>query len=131
MKNFLILCALVSSFTVANAQSKNDPTYSIHNYKQPNKAAEAPLIKKEGVDNEVYVAEENVANRNYKASDRTLEHNGAAMPAAPVETRTNSLASNGNYKSAFGKNKGSEPSKEQNNYSAPVVKIKEHKSKNN
>src|SRR4051812_26489825 len=105
MKNALVLIAIFGSFSLANGQSKNDPTYSVHNYKQPNKAEEAKLIKKEGTDNESYELEKDVNVRNYKVFNTGTQPTGAAVVAVPVETNTNQLVSNGNYKSNFGKNK--------------------------
>jgi hypothetical protein len=54
MKRILVLTFLISAGTVAFAQKeaktgKNDPTYSVHNYKHPNKAAWAAKNKKEGI----------------------------------------------------------------------------------
>ncbi len=47
MKHIAKIAAVVlgiSAATVANAQSSNDPSYSIHNYKHPNKAAKMKAI---------------------------------------------------------------------------------------
>src|SRR6478735_1348238 len=48
MKNTFKIWATVlgiSAFTVAGAQNVSDPTYSVHNYKHPNKAAKMKAIQ--------------------------------------------------------------------------------------
>jgi hypothetical protein len=52
MKRVLVLALFISASSFAFAQSKvgkNDPTYSVHNYKHPNKAAWAAKNKSEQV----------------------------------------------------------------------------------
>ena len=49
MKHILLVSALFLAGTIAFGQSKvdNDPSYSVHNYKHPNKAAYAKKHKKD------------------------------------------------------------------------------------
>lgn len=103
MKNSIILLILFGAISFATAQSKYDPSYSMNNYKHPNKAAEAKLVKKEGVDSESYATEKNTQSRNYKAQGNAEEQSGASMIVLPVEKNVNAVASSGNYKSAFGR----------------------------
>lgn len=63
----------MAAFTVAGAQNISDPTYSIHNYKHPNKAAQMKAI--EDAKPEIYLEQSNkreqadnglTASANYK-----------------------------------------------------------------
>ena len=102
MKKLLILSASMVMTSWAFAQSKYDPTYSIHNYKQPNKAAEAAQM----MDNSQtlpYKNEVATDERNYKAQDNKQNTGGAVAATVPVEVNVNNVFSNQNYKSSFGK----------------------------
>jgi hypothetical protein len=59
MKNVVKLAGLVfgiAAATLANAQNSSDPSYSIHNYKHPNKAAKMKAI--EDAKPEAYLVED-------------------------------------------------------------------------
>ena len=86
-----------------NAQSLNDPTYSIRNYKHLNKAILAHKYNNEGVDNVGYRNEENLEMRNYKLQFKEGEQSGASFIASTVESSLDPLISYGNYKTHFGK----------------------------
>lgn len=76
MKNTIKIWATVlgmAAFTVAGAQNISDPTYSVHNYKHPNKAAKMKAI--EDAKPEIYLEQSNkreqadnglTASSNYK-----------------------------------------------------------------
>ncbi len=102
MKKLLILAASMAITSWAMAQSKYDPTYSIHNYKQPNKATEAAKMMDNSL-NFPYKNEVATDERNYKAQQSKINTGGAVATTLPVEVNVNNVFSNQNYKSAFGK----------------------------
>jgi len=76
MKNTFKIWATVlgiSAFSIAGAQTNSDPTYSVHNYKHPNKAAKMKAIQ--DAKPEIYLEQTNkkaqadnglTASANYK-----------------------------------------------------------------
>ncbi|MBD0260746.1 MAG: hypothetical protein ICV83_33930 [Cytophagales bacterium] len=113
MKAFAILTAglLGLGALTANAQSAparqaSDPTYSRHNYKQPQKAAAARAEDTQTLSASTVAGVEQVSNpvatrRNYKLHDRNRKRTDAVLilPGKPVErTNTNPLDSKDNYK---------------------------------
>jgi len=92
MKHVLVLTLFIAAGTVAFAQEKskvgkNDPTYSVHNYKHPNKAAWAAKNKKEGttLDNTT-VADNSDYKHGYSRKSRkkavAFPHKGNGYPAS-------------------------------------------------
>ncbi len=124
MKSVLVILAIISTLSIAKGQSKYDPTYSINNYKQPNKAEVAKDLKNEGVESEGYINESNTnaSHRNYKVFKHDDSPSGAVVATAPADNNRNALASRGHYKSAFGKSSAKKSSGEENAEDQPVVK---------
>ena len=102
MKKLLILSASMIMTSWVFAQSKNDPTYSIHNYKQPNKATEAAQMMN---NSQAFTYKNEVATdkRNYKNQQNKENSGGVLIATVPVEVNVNNVFSNQNYKSSFGK----------------------------
>jgi hypothetical protein len=112
MKAFAILTAglLGLGALTANAQSAPsrqaaDPTYSRHNYKQPQKAAAARAEDTQTLSASTIAGVEQVSNpvatrRNYKVQDRNRKRTDAVLilPGRRVERTTNPLDSKDNYK---------------------------------
>jgi hypothetical protein len=112
MKAFAILTAglLGLGALTANAQSAparqaSDPTYSRHNYKQPQKAAAARAEDTQTLSASTVAGVEQVSNpvatrRNYKIQDRNRKRADAVLilPGKPVERTNNPLDSKDNYK---------------------------------
>jgi hypothetical protein len=106
MKKYLILAAAVSFGTLAHAQSipKNDPGYSINNYKHPNKAREARKVQ--NTDQKVVGTYRQIDEKhqptNYKAQNQPahLENNVLlAAPGGNIERGVlNPLQATGHYK---------------------------------
>jgi hypothetical protein len=109
-----VVFALVAT-QVANAQRvmKNDPSYSVNNYKHPNKAALAkkqqdaqPVVYVEEIKDENAQAEDNslTASANYKnmsaSKAKTKKFRQTDEPSFHVAPRV-SASSYGNYKSQF------------------------------
>ena len=115
MKNILIISAIVfaTSYNVfAQDNHKYDPTYSIHNYKHPNKAKVAKeRIKYDTSGTYVYVAPAEIErNRNYKQQNNLGKsystgvrraYKGEAIPSKKEPVNQNSVFSNRNYKRQF------------------------------
>lgn len=115
MKTILIIAALVVSMgqsAFAQDEHKYDPTYSIHNYKHPNKAREAKQkIKFEKSESYMYVNPSEIeSNRNYKQQNNLGKSNPVIIRRVYKEELTadkkqpinqNSVFSNRNYKRQF------------------------------
>jgi hypothetical protein len=109
---YIILFFLALTAHTMQAQSpvvfkyKYDPSYSVHNYKHPNKAALAkkheldPLITLE-YNRPTVVLDK--AHRNYKVQRGPIQRqpSGAAIPVTPQKERVNSMNSPANYKHPF------------------------------
>lgn len=101
----------ISAATLAFAQSNvNDPTYSSHNYKHPNKAAKAKAIedaKPTLFIQEVKQGEQRPdnslsASANYKGiSAEKANYKQFSVSDAPVTIPFSIAPSNGNYKQQF------------------------------
>ena len=90
MKRILIMSFLMVSAHVAFCQQegKNDPTYSVNNYKHPNKAAYA---REHNLDNSIMLETATVSlSANYKQPYNKIETNVTALPAKRVEKSTKS-----------------------------------------
>ncbi len=112
MKAFAILTAgllglgaLTASAQSAPSRQASDPTYSRHNYKQPQKAAAARAEDTQTMSVSTVAGVEQVANpvatrRNYKLHDRNRKRTDAVLilPGKPVERTNNPLESKDNYK---------------------------------
>jgi hypothetical protein len=101
MKHTLILTLLLGcgfSGWSQNDKRINDPTYSVHNYKHPNKAAYA---KKYNLDNSTFLETSPVAsNNNYKQP-----HNKPSVKSSGVgiqSTKPSRDKRNQSYKHPFG-----------------------------
>ena len=108
---YLIIIFLLAVVGSANAQSpvvfkyKNNPTYSIHNYKHP---AHAELAKKYNLDRIIVldyipaVPRIGQLNGNYKrqATSSQQQVSGAIVPT-PKEKQVNGVNSPANYKRQF------------------------------
>jgi hypothetical protein len=100
MKHLLIMIFLIAcgfSGMSQNSRPINDPTYSVHNYKHPNKAAYA---RKHNLDKSTFLETSTVAsNDNYKQP-----HNKRSVVSskAVVETTRVSAKKNQSYKHPFG-----------------------------
>lgn len=91
-----------------NAQDKktHDPSYSVHNYKHPNKAK---IAKEKNLDDLNYVQYNEPTKENYKArhnykqqnNKRKSNNEGAIVNTKKVEKNTNSVFSKNNYKRQF------------------------------
>lgn len=115
MKTIVIITAFIAYFSLnvaAQDDHKYDPTYSIHNYKHPNKAREAQQkIKYEKSESYYYVIPSEVEiNRNYKQQNNLSKvntkgikrfYNGEIIPAKREPKNVNSVFSNRNYKRQF------------------------------
>jgi hypothetical protein len=111
MKNqaLVLVGILFLAVHTAQAQSpvefkyKSNPAYSVHNYKQPDKAALARKYNLDGLKTFNYV-EANAANdlnqRNYKAQAASTEPRttGAIIPTTTRKEPRNSIDSPANYK---------------------------------
>ncbi len=109
---FLTIIFLLAMIGSANAQSpvvfkyKNNPTYSIHNYKHP---AHAELAKKYNLDRIIVleyipaVPRIGQINGNYKrqATHSQQQVSGGIIPTAPAEKQINGVNSPANYKRQF------------------------------
>jgi hypothetical protein len=109
---YLIIVFLLAAVSSANAQSpvvfkyKNNPTYSIHNYKQP---AHAEVAKKYNLERTIVLdyipvlPQVDKTNRNYKAhAGRSPKQvSGGNLPATPKKKQVNSVFAPGNYKRQF------------------------------
>ena len=98
MKSVLTTLSLIilgGSIALGQNNVKNDPSYSVHNYKHPNKAAYA---KKHKVDNSsAVVVNVDRQNDNYKQSFRKQE----PTEKTAVRTRTKDKK-NRSYKHPYG-----------------------------
>jgi hypothetical protein len=101
MKNILILCFLTLLIKHSFAQHFKDPSYSVHNYKHPNKAAEAREKNYDHLQHFEYANEETPSHRNYKAQNHPVTGGGGILPTAPTEKNINSIHSRRNYKRQF------------------------------
>jgi hypothetical protein len=128
MKKLIITLGLVSFGSLIMAQT-NDPSYSIHNYKHPNKAKEAMKAMEES--NTVsYINEQDVQDRNYKNSVCIANQSGALVATDAIEVNINSVYATSNYKNQFSRRnqaKNIDQSSEQN---SPVVCNKPNKRHN-
>lgn len=103
MKKLIILIAVMYMSILVNAQSKNDPSYSAHNYKHPNKAEYA---KEHNLDKNLKLnyerGDRNLSVQNYKRQDVGAEkQSGATVPITKIENNRNGFNSKRNYKSQF------------------------------
>lgn len=109
---FIILVFLVLVAHTMKAQSpvvfkyKYDPSYSVHNYKHPNKAALASKYKLDPMVKLEYIKATPVmdkAQRNYKAQGRPIQIqlSGAVIPVTHRKDGVNSMHSPANYKHPF------------------------------
>lgn len=104
MKNLIFATAILFMGSLANAQSsKHDPTYSIHNYKHPNKATEAAKIGQNKTCTP-YLMAENLESRNYKSQITTEINTTSLAETIPTENAGQAFSFH-NYKSQFGKSK--------------------------
>ena len=90
MKRILMMSFLMVSAHVALCQQegKNDPTYSVNNYKHPNKAAYA---REHNLNNSIMLETATVSlSANYKQPYNKIEANATALPARRVEKSTKS-----------------------------------------
>jgi hypothetical protein len=101
MKRILILTFLLGcgfSGICQNSKRINDPTYSTHNYKHPNKAAYA---KEHNLDNSAFLETASVAsNDNYKQphNKRIVKSSGVGIQSTkPLRDKRNQ-----SYKHPFG-----------------------------
>jgi hypothetical protein len=99
------LSALTASAQPAPARQASDPTYSRHNYKQPQKAAAARAEDTQTLSASTVAGVDHVANpvatrRNYKLQDRNRKRTDAVLilPGKPAERTSNPLDSKANYK---------------------------------
>jgi hypothetical protein len=104
MKHLAAIFILVLGMTI-KLQAQNDPSYSVHNYKHPNKAAYA---KKHNLDKLNYFEYKNESKldnskRNYKDQRNVGNEStsGAVITTAPVEKNPNGFFSKRNYKHQF------------------------------
>ncbi|MES2734057.1 MAG: hypothetical protein V4714_20080 [Bacteroidota bacterium] len=107
---YLLTGILFITVYTAHAQSpksfkfKSNPAYSVHNYKQPDKAALAKKYNLERLQTFTYVEATpaaEVVNRNYKAQAATTNVSPASGAVIPTSTRKqsrNGLDSPANYK---------------------------------
>ena len=64
MKQLLVLSLMIATGHIVLGQHENDPSYSVHNYKHPNKAAYA---KEHKLDNSIVITSSSrKSNDNYK-----------------------------------------------------------------
>jgi hypothetical protein len=102
MKNIFVISALLLTLHVTQAQHKNDPTYSVHNYKHLNKATEASENGYEELQHFNYADVKNTAGANYKAQN--IQHvttSSGTLPTTPTEKNVNGIHARGNYKRQF------------------------------
>lgn len=113
MKAIMITAVLALVAMAAHAQRANDPTYSVHNYKQPNKAnymkkqADArPVVYLEEVKEEGETQQDNSlsSSANYKGMHPSEAKTKKFVASDAPSARPYHLApaSNGNYKQQFG-----------------------------
>ncbi len=90
MKKITLIFALVATFQIAFGQdrSKHDPTYSMHNYKHPNKAAHA-MKDKSKKRNQLEKVSVSVAE-NYKQPTTKKVKNVASIEARKEIRKDNS-----------------------------------------
>lgn len=111
MKNltFVLVGILFLAVYTAQAQSpvefkyKSNPAYSVHNYKQPDKAALARKYNLDGLNTFNYLevnASNDLTQRNYKAQATSAEPRttGAVIPVTTRKEPRNSIDSPANYK---------------------------------
>ncbi|MBC7390224.1 MAG: hypothetical protein H7329_13490 [Opitutaceae bacterium] len=108
---FLVLvCLTWLSYQSYSQSTQNDPSYSVHNYKHPNKAARAKEIQ----DSKPVVYLEEIREEDQKESNSlTMDPNYKTMSptkskikkyrvvAAPCSQPVNTVSNNGNYKQQF------------------------------
>jgi len=83
--SFLMVSAHVA---FCQQEVKNDPTYSVNNYKHPNKAAYA---REHNLDNSIFLTTSTASlTSNYKQPYNKVETNATAIPAKRVEKSTKS-----------------------------------------
>jgi hypothetical protein len=85
---------------------KYDPSYSVHNYKHPNKAALASKYKLDPAITFKYIKVTPIADnaqRNYKNQGVRIQRqlSGAVIPVTPYKEKFNSMDSPANYKHPF------------------------------
>ena len=109
LQAFIVVLFLVFTAHTMQAQSpvvfkyKYDPSYSVHNYKHPNKAA---IAKKHQLDPLITIEYSrprpamDKVQRNYKAQGAPIQRqpSGAVIPVAPYKEKFNSMNSPANYK---------------------------------
>src|SRR6187399_1886384 len=95
---FILFLVLIQFGNAAMAQKRRDPSYSVHNYKHPNKAAEAKAEGYDDLQKLDYTDVKGTTHRNYKAQNQSPAQEGAVVPQQPVEKAKNSVFSRRNYK---------------------------------
>ena len=109
MKNVVKLAGLVfgiAAATLANAQNSSDPSYSIHNYKHPNKAAKMKAV--EDAKPKAYAVEDQAdtpkqeyamtASGNYKGMNASKSKSRKFSASSPS---TDNGGASANYKQQF------------------------------
>lgn len=100
MKLFLTAAVAFCIMHTANAQS-NDPTYSVHNYKHPNKAQVAKALDLDKQLHLPYVepsADNSSANYKAQAKPVGISQHGALIPSQGIEKNVNAMENPRNYK---------------------------------
>ena len=98
----LLIFGILLLFTVSTtAQRHRDQSYSVHNYKHPNKAAEAASNDYDHLNKFSYKEAKGTRHRNYKAQNHPPVQEGGIVPQEPIEKPTNSVFSKRNYKRQF------------------------------
>lgn len=103
MKKLIISASLIAGLALgASAQKRFDNTYSVHNYKQPNKARIAAALNLDKNISHDYTpaTESYYFENNYKNTFAGVKNNGGVLPVLPVDNNFG-LASSRNYKTQF------------------------------
>ena len=103
MKKLAIIISALFITISLNGQSISDPSYSVNNYKHPNKAAYAKANFDQSTKLE-YRKGRKLSNINYKQQNSMVaysENNGAMAPVKKEEKNRNGWNSKRNYKRQF------------------------------
>ena len=103
MKTYFAICIVLALFAgtaAAQGPTYYDPTYSVHNYKNPYKAS---VAREKNLDNQMhfeYVKPNKKVSRNYKhqTGNIALKKEGALIPSKTEAQSTNALTNPRNYK---------------------------------
>jgi hypothetical protein len=103
MNNYKSIIFLISAILISlsgyGQKWKSDPSYSVHNYKHPNKAAIAKKADTARLQNITYMEALVPVSRNYKAQNVGVARKPQTVQVMSLPSKNTLI--NGNYKQQF------------------------------